>query len=113
MLSPHNYDNICILQNLVFSIYYNVFLFNICMSIHPMTKVTGVLDIIHKRAGVIHHLLLLVMCRCCFSIFVKIMFKLIHHDYITQLQYFPSEHIFYGRSLNHTHKTYIRLTPFA
>ena len=48
MLSPHNYDNICILQNLVFSVYYNVFLFNICMSIHPMTKVTGILDISHK-----------------------------------------------------------------
>ena len=44
----HDYDNICILQNLVFSVYYRVFLFNICMSIHPMTKVTGVLDISNK-----------------------------------------------------------------
>ena len=48
MLSPHNYYNICILQNIVFSIYYNAFLFNICMSIHPMTKVTGVLDILYN-----------------------------------------------------------------
>ena len=48
ILSPHNYDNICTLQNLVFSMYYSVFLFNICMSIHPMTKVKSVLDILHK-----------------------------------------------------------------
>ena len=48
ILSPHNYDNICTLQNLVFSMYYSVFLFNICMSIHLMTKVKGVLDILHK-----------------------------------------------------------------
>ena len=48
ILSPHDYDNICILHNLVFSVYYSVFLFNICMSIHPMTKVTGILDILNK-----------------------------------------------------------------
>ena len=57
MLSPHNYDNICTLQNLVFSMYYSVFLFNICMSIHPMTKVTGVLDTHYKLLGVEENIL--------------------------------------------------------
>ena len=49
MSSPRNYDNICISENPVFSVYYSIFLFNICMSIHPMTKVTDVLDLLHKK----------------------------------------------------------------
>nr|DAU88307.1 MAG TPA: hypothetical protein [Caudoviricetes sp.] len=65
ILSPHDYDNICILQNLVFSIYYSVFLFNICMSIHPMTKVTGVLDILYKNktANLLFHIVLHVVAQ--------------------------------------------------
>lgn len=38
ILLPHDYDNICVLQNQVFSIYYSIFLFNICMSIYHWVK---------------------------------------------------------------------------
>lgn len=49
MLSPNHYNNICITKSQVISTNYGVFPTYICKSIHPMTKVTGVLDIIHKK----------------------------------------------------------------
>ena len=48
VLSLHNEDNTRILQNPLFSILYSLFLFNICMSIHPLTIVSGVLNIPNK-----------------------------------------------------------------
>ena len=49
MLSPHHYNNICITKSQVISTNYGVFPTYICKSIHPMTKVTGVLDFSNKN----------------------------------------------------------------
>lgn len=49
MLSPHHYNNICITKSQVISTNYGVFPTYICKSIHPMTKVTGVLDFSYKK----------------------------------------------------------------